>query len=78
MRGTDVDVILDLMIHDIDILLSLVKSNVKEIRASGISVLSNNIDNLDICLLLSCIFQVSFALTYLQKHYKFTHNITSQ
>tara|TARA_Y100001970_G_C14197719_1_gene839151 strand:- start:982 stop:1971 length:990 start_codon:yes stop_codon:yes gene_type:complete len=43
-RGTDVDVILDLMIHDIDIVLSLVKSNVKEIRASGISVLSDNID----------------------------------
>ena len=44
VRGTDVDVILDLMIHDIDIVLSLVKSKVKEIRASGISVLSNNID----------------------------------
>ena len=44
IRGTDVDVILDLMIHDIDIVLSLVKSPVKEIRASGISVLSNNID----------------------------------
>ena len=44
MRGTDVDVVLDLMIHDIDILLSLVKSEIKEIRASGISVLSDNID----------------------------------
>ena len=44
LRGTDVDVILDLMIHDIDIVLSLVQSNVKEIRASGISVLSNSID----------------------------------
>ena len=44
IRGTDVDVVLDLMIHDIDIVLSLVKSNVKEIRASGLSVLSDNID----------------------------------
>ena len=44
MRGTDVDVILDLMIHDIDITLSLVDSDVTEVRASGVSVLSNNID----------------------------------
>ncbi len=44
IRGTDVDVILDLMIHDIDILLSLTKSEVKEIRASGVSVLSETID----------------------------------
>ncbi|AFN75625.1 oxidoreductase domain-containing protein [Melioribacter roseus P3M-2] len=43
-RGTDVAVILDLMIHDIDIILSLVKSEIKDIRASGISVVSNNID----------------------------------
>lgn len=44
LRGTDVDVVLDLMIHDIDILLSLTNSEVKEVRASGISVLSENID----------------------------------
>tara|TARA_B100001123_G_C15203621_1_gene984359 strand:- start:329 stop:1303 length:975 start_codon:yes stop_codon:yes gene_type:complete len=44
IRGTDVDVILDLMIHDIDILLSLVQSKINEVRASGISVLSDNID----------------------------------
>ncbi|MEG8945679.1 Gfo/Idh/MocA family protein [Rosettibacter firmus] len=44
MRGTDVAVVLDLMIHDIDIILSLVKSEVKDIKASGISVVSNNID----------------------------------
>lgn len=43
-RGTDVAVVLDLMIHDIDIILSLVKSEIKEIRASGIAVVSNNID----------------------------------
>lgn len=44
MRGTDVAVVLDLMIHDIDIILSLVKSEIKDIKASGIAVVSNNID----------------------------------
>ncbi len=43
-RGTDVSVILDLMIHDIDIVLSLVKSPVKRISASGVSVLSETSD----------------------------------
>ncbi len=43
-RGTDVAVVLDLMIHDIDIILSLVKSKVKDIRASGVAVVSDNID----------------------------------
>ncbi|MEK7871164.1 MAG: Gfo/Idh/MocA family oxidoreductase [Nitrospirota bacterium] len=43
-RGTDVSVILDLMIHDIDILLSLVASEVEEIRAVGVPVLSSDID----------------------------------
>lgn len=43
-RGTDVAVVLDLMIHDIDIILSLVKSNVKEIKASGVAVVSDTID----------------------------------
>ncbi len=43
-RGTDVAVVLDLMIHDIDIILSLIKSKVKEIRASGVAVVSDNID----------------------------------
>jgi predicted dehydrogenase len=43
-RGTDVSVILDLMIHDIDIVLCLVKSNVKRISASGVSVLSETAD----------------------------------
>jgi len=43
-RGTDVAVVLDLMIHDIDIILSLVKSEVKTVSASGIAVVSNNID----------------------------------
>ncbi len=43
-RGTDVSVILDLMIHDIDIILSLVKSDVKRISASGVSVVSDTPD----------------------------------
>lgn len=43
-RGTDVSVILDLMIHDLDIILSLVKSPVKRISASGVSVLSETPD----------------------------------
>ena len=43
-RGTDVAVVLDLMIHDIDIILSLIKSEVKEVRASGVAVVSDNID----------------------------------
>ena len=43
-RGTDVSVILDLMIHDIDIILSLVKSNVKTISANGVIVMSDTPD----------------------------------
>ncbi len=43
-RGTDVSVILDLMIHDIDIILDLVDSPIVSISASGISVLSDTID----------------------------------
>ncbi len=43
-RGTDVPVVLDLMIHDIDAILSLVNSEVKKINASGVSVISNSPD----------------------------------
>jgi predicted dehydrogenase len=43
-RGTDVDVTLDLMIHDIDIMLSLIPSSVKDIRAVGAQVLTDKID----------------------------------
>ena len=43
-RGTDVSVILDLMIHDIDIILSVVKSNIKRISASGVAVVSDSVD----------------------------------
>ena len=43
-RGTDVDVILDIMIHDIDIILNLVNDEVKRIHAVGIPVISSMID----------------------------------
>jgi len=43
-RGTDVSVVLDLMIHDIDIILSMVKSPVKHISASGVPVISDTPD----------------------------------
>src|SRR6478672_3313782 len=43
-RGTDVPVVLDLMIHDIDVILSVVKSKVKNINASGVSVISDTPD----------------------------------
>lgn len=43
-RGTEVSVILDLMIHDIDIILTLVKSDVKNIYASGIAVMTDTPD----------------------------------
>ena len=44
LRATDVSVILDLMIHDIDLILDLVRSPIRHISASGISVLSDTID----------------------------------
>ncbi len=43
-RGTDVSVIHDLMIHDIDIILSIVKSNVKRISANGVAIVSETPD----------------------------------
>lgn len=43
-RGTDVPVTLDLMIHDIDIILNVVRSNVKKVSASGVSVISDTPD----------------------------------
>jgi len=43
-RGTDVSVVLDLMIHDIDITLSVVKSNIKKIHASGVNIVSDTPD----------------------------------
>src|SRR5262249_2600491 len=43
-RSLDVDVVLDLMIHDLDTVLAFVNSPVKEIRAAGIPILSNKVD----------------------------------
>jgi predicted dehydrogenase len=43
-RALDVDVVLDLMIHDLDVVLTFVKSDVKEIRAVGLPILSNKVD----------------------------------
>ena len=43
-RGTEVSVILDLMIHDLDIILSLIKSDVKNISASGVAVMTDTPD----------------------------------
>lgn len=43
-RGTDVSVVMDLMIHDIDIILSLVKSPIKNISANGVAVVSESAD----------------------------------
>lgn len=43
-RATDVDVVLDLMIHDLDILLTLVQSPLREVRATGVPVMTPNVD----------------------------------
>ena len=43
-RCTDVSVVLDLMIHDIDLILNLVRSEIKTVSAAGISVISGNVD----------------------------------
>jgi predicted dehydrogenase len=43
-RSLDVDVVLDLMIHDLDVVLSMVNSPVKEVRAVGLPVLTNKVD----------------------------------
>ncbi len=43
-RGTDVDVVLDLMIHDLDLILSFVGSKVSRIQAVGVPVISPNVD----------------------------------
>jgi len=43
-RGTDVDVILDLMIHDIDIIMKYIRSPIKRIDSVGVPVISSNVD----------------------------------
>ena len=44
IRGTEVPVVLDLMIHDIDLVLAIVKSPVKQIHASGVSIMTDSVD----------------------------------
>lgn len=44
LRSLDIDVVLDLMIHDLDIVLALAKATLKDIRAAGISILSPKVD----------------------------------
>ncbi len=44
VRGTDVDVVLDLMIHDIDIILNVVRSEAVAIHAAGVPVISSSVD----------------------------------
>jgi predicted dehydrogenase len=44
VRGTDVAVVMDLMVHDIDLILSFVKSPVQDVDASGVSIVSTNED----------------------------------
>jgi predicted dehydrogenase len=43
-RATDVDVVTDLMIHDIDIAMALVHSNLKSVAANGVAVITNHVD----------------------------------
>ncbi len=43
-RGTDVDVVLDLMIHDLDVILSMVPSAIRSVEAVGVPVLSSSVD----------------------------------
>ena len=44
VRGSDVPVVLDLMIHDIDIVLSLIPSPIKHIESTGVSIMTNSVD----------------------------------
>lgn len=53
-RGTDVDVVLDLMIHDLDIILKFVDSPVKSLEAVGVPVLSDKIDISNVRLSFDC------------------------
>ena len=44
IRGTDIDVILDLMIHDLDLILCLMQDSVKNIHATGVNILTDSLD----------------------------------
>lgn len=68
-RGTDVSVIQDLMIHDIDIILNLVKSPIEKIDANGVAVISKNIDiaNARITFANGCVANVTSSRISLKK-----------
>ena len=71
-RGTDVPVVLDLMIHDIDAILSVVKSRVKNINASGVSVISDTPDiaNARLEFENGCVANLTASRISLKKHEK--------
>lgn len=68
-RASDVDVVLDLMIHDLDIILSLVRAPVREVRASGVAVLSRKVDlaNARLTFEGGCVANVTASRISLQK-----------
>ena len=71
-RGTDVDVILDLMIHDLDVILSLVNAEVQHIEAVGVPVLTNSTDIANARLRFSngCIANITASRVALKKERK--------
>lgn len=78
-RGTDIDVILDLMIHDIDIILSLVGSEVVSINAVGVPVISDKVDiaNARITFKSGCVANVTSSRVTMKQTRKiriFQHN----
>ncbi len=68
-RGTDVSVVLDLMIHDLDIVLSIVNSDIKRISASGVKVLSESSDiaNVRLEFLNGCVANITSSRISLKK-----------
>ena len=71
-RGTDVDVVLDLMIHDLDLILSFVRSPVERILAVGVPVISNTIDiaNVRLTFANGCIANVTASRVSAKKQRK--------
>ncbi len=71
-RGTDVDVVLDLMIHDIDLILSFVRSPVTRISAVGVPVISPNVDiaNARLTFANGCVSNVTASRVSMRKQRK--------
>ncbi len=71
-RGTDVDVILDLMIHDLDVILSMVPSAVRSVEAVGVPVLTSSVDiaNARIRFANGCIANVTASRVSLKRERK--------